>query len=147
MACNRLPLRHRLTGGPDDALVLKWRQTSATAGELEFHGKQVTRRALQGNLWVRKSDGLPLRVEAWAEHSDLVKHKIRDEATVDYVQSPHGFLTPASVVHRHRVDDQLITENLFRYEPFKLFGASTDIKFTEVPDPATLPTPVPPTKK
>lgn len=128
--------------GPDPAWVLAWQQTSADSGELEFHGRQVARRALQGNLWVRKSDGLPLRIRAWAEHSDA-KHKIRDEATVDYVLSAHGFVTPASVVHRHFVDGQLLTENLYRYEPFKLFGADSDIKFTETPDPE----PPPPAKK
>jgi hypothetical protein len=132
--------------GPDDAIVLRWQQTSAAAGELEFHGKQVERLALEGNLYVRKSDGLPLRVEAWAQHVDVMNHRIRDEAAVDYVQSTHGFLTPVSVLHRHRVDNQLITENLYRYEPFKLFAADTEIKFTEVPDPSTLPPP-PPTKK
>src|SRR6185369_7439654 len=51
------------TVGPDAALVLAWQQTSADAGELEFHGRQVTRRALQGHLWVRRSDGLPLRIK------------------------------------------------------------------------------------
>lgn len=124
--------------GADQATVLRWEQTSPDAGELEFHGRQMTRRALQGTLWVRKSDGLPLRIRAWAEHTDA-KHQIRDEATVDYILSPHGFLTPASVVHRHLVDSNLITENLYRYEPFKLFGAESDIKFTTEPDPATLP--------
>ena len=49
--------------------------------------------------------------------------------------SPHGFLTPASVVHRHLIDGQLLTENLYRYEPFKLFSADTDIKFTELDPP------------
>jgi len=122
--------------GADEATILHWQQTSPEAGELEFHGRQMARRALQGTLWVRKSDGLPLRIQAWAEHTDA-KHKIRDEATVDYVLSPHGFLTPASVVHRHMVDNNLVTENLFRYEPFKLFGAESDIKFTAEPDPAT----------
>ena len=131
--------------GPDEALVFNWQQTSPANGELEFHGKQVARRALEGKLWVRKSDGLPLRVEAWAEHIDLAKHKIRDEATVDYVLSSHGFLTPASVVHRHRVDDQLVTENLYRYEPFKLFAADAEIKFTELPESAA--PPPAPTKK
>ena len=58
---------------------------------------------------------------------------------MDYNLSPHGFLTPASVVHRHLVDRKLVTENLYRYEPFKLFGADSDIKFTAEPDPATLP--------
>ena len=126
--------------GADEALLLNWQQTSSSAGELEFRGKQAARRALQGVLWVRRSDGLPLRVEAWVEYIDSAsKHEIRDEGTTDYVLSPHGFLTTASVLHRHRVDDRLITENLYRYEPFKLFGADTDIKFTEVPDAATLP--------
>jgi hypothetical protein len=124
--------------GTDDALVLKWRQTSEESGELEFHGKQATRLALAGSLWVRKSDGLPMRVSAWAEHVDAAKHRVRDEATVEYAMSPHGFLTPLSVVHRHLLDGQLITENLYRYEPFKLFAADSDIKFTAVPDPSTL---------
>ncbi|MBZ5623405.1 MAG: hypothetical protein LAQ69_32480 [Acidobacteriia bacterium] len=125
--------------GADQATILHWRQTSPDSGELEFHGRQVARRALQGMLWARQSDGLPLRIRAWAEYTDATKHQIRDEATVDYVLSPHGFLTPASVIHRHLVDSKLVTENLYRYEPFKLFGADSDIKFTEVPDPATLP--------
>ena len=134
------------TIGPDDALVFHWKQTTPASGELEFHGRQVERLALQGALYVKKSDGLPLRVEAWAEQVDIARHKIRDEATVEYVQSVHGFLTPASVVHRHRVDGQLVTENLYRYEPFKLFAADAEIKFTEVPDVSTLP-PTPPAKK
>jgi hypothetical protein len=83
-------------------------------------------------LYVRKSDGLPLRVQAWAEHPDA-KRMIRDEAAVDYALSAHGFLMPATVVHRHLVDGQLKTENLYRYEPFKLFSADAEIKFTEVP--------------
>jgi len=61
---------------------------------------------------------------------------------VDYVQSTHGFLTPASVVHRHLIDGNLITENLYRYEPFKMFGADTEIKFTALPEtPDTAPAP------
>src|ERR1017187_4496768 len=124
--------------GTDRATVLHWAQTSPDSGELEFHGRQVARRALAGTLWVRKSDGLPLRIQAWAEHTDA-KHLIRDEATVDYILSQHGFLTPASVVHRHLVDGNVATENLFRYEPFKLFGADSDIKFTAEPDPGTTP--------
>jgi hypothetical protein len=127
--------------GAEDALVFSWRQTSAAGGELEFFGNQSARRPLQGMLYVRKSDGLPLRVQAWAEHPDA-KRTIRDEAAVDYALSTHGFLMPASVVHRHLVDGQLKTENLYRYEPFKLFSADAEIKFTEVPE-----TPPPPPNK
>jgi len=67
---------------------------------------------------------------------------------VDYVLSSHGFVTPSSV-DRHFVDGQLMTENLYRYQPFKLFGADSEIKFAETPDPAAPPSPSAktPTKK
>jgi hypothetical protein len=120
--------------GADSALVFDWKQTSTAGGELEFHGRQAAHRALEGTLWVRRSDGLPLRIQAWAEYLDRNRHKIRDEATVEYSMSAHGFLTPASVVHRHRIDGQIVTENEYRYEPFKLFSADADIKFTAIPD-------------
>ncbi len=128
--------------GADQAIKIHWQQMSTTGGELEFRGRQMTRRSLEGMLWARKSDGLPIRISAWAQHIDN-KHTIRDEGTIDYVLSQHGFVTPVSVVHRHVVDNGLVTENLYRYEPFKLFGADSDIKFTAEPDPV----PTPPTKK
>ena len=121
------------------ALVLEWKQLSTTGGELQFHGRRVVHQSLAGRLWMRKSDGLPLRVEAWAELRDG-NRSVRDQATVDYVMSSHGFPTPASVVHRHLVDGQVMTENLYRYATFRMFGAQTDIKFTEEPAPPPGPT-------
>ena len=121
--------------GTDAALVIAWKQLSSTGGELEFHGRRSLHLSLEGRLWIRKSDGLPLRVEAWAEALDG-SHRVRDQASVEYVMSSHGFLTPASVLHRHSVDGQLMTENLYRYEPFRMFAADAEIKFTEVPEPA-----------
>src|SRR5664279_5228548 len=86
--------------GADAAWVLNWRQTSADGGMLEFLGNQSSRLALQGRLLVRKSDGLPLRIQSWSEHpqdatSILLQTRsghpqaslrVRDEATVDYIQ-------------------------------------------------------------
>jgi hypothetical protein len=120
--------------GADPVIVLNWEQTTNAAGMLEFIGNQASRRAMSGRLLVRKSDGCPVRVQVWNQHA-LNGHQIRDEGTVDYLVSTHGFLTPASVVHRHLVDSQLITENLYRYDPFKLFSADIDIKFTELDTP------------
>jgi hypothetical protein len=130
--------------GTDAALTLSWKQKSSDGGVLEFHGQQAVRHALEGTLWVRASDGLPLRVNAWMEYADPAKNVIRDDATVEYLMSQHGFLTPASVVHRHLVNGVVMTENLYRYQPFKLFSASSAISFGEVPD--TTPPPEP-TKK
>ena len=134
--------------GADAAWVLNWQQTSPDAGLLQFVGNQASRVALQGRLLVRKSDGLPLRIQSWTEHSEDATQillqswsghpptqTVRDEATVDYIQSAHGFLTPASVVHRHLVDGHVMTENLYRYEPFKMFSADAEIKFTELETP------------
>jgi hypothetical protein len=123
--------------GADAAIAFAWKQKSAQDGVLEFHGQESMHRALQGTLWVRASDGLPLRINAWTEHTDQTSHLIRDEATVDYVMSGHGFLTPASVIHHHVVNGAVMTENLYRYQPFKLFSTSSTITFGD-PDPAPI---------
>lgn len=120
--------------GTDDVLVLNWKQKTDESGELEFRGHQAARHRLAGRLWVRESDALPLRVDVWAESRDSARRTIRDEATVDYVRSAHGFLTPASVAHRHLVDGRTITENLYRYESFRLFSSDASIHF-EVEEP------------
>jgi hypothetical protein len=127
--------------GADAVWVIGWKQRDPDAGVLEFRGNLASRHTMHGTLLVRKSDGLPVRVQAITEHD-----KIRDDATVDYVQSAHGFLTPASVVFHHVVDGQLLTENHYRYEPFKMFAADAEIKFTELPDPPPTP-PAQPVKK
>lgn len=132
--------------GAEAAEALAWKQKSDVGGQLEFAGKRAVRQPLQGMLWVRQSDGLPLRVEAWAEYTDR-NHVIRDQATVDYSLSVHGFLTPVSVVHRHLIDGHLITENLYHYQPFRKFSSDAEIKFTEVPDPPPAGPPKPPGKK
>jgi hypothetical protein len=128
--------------GADSVWVINWKQRDTAAGMLEFRGNQAARRSLQGTLMVRKQDGLPMRIQAWSEHD-----KIRDDATVDYVQSAHGFLTPVSVVFHHVVNGQLITENHYRYEPFKMFSADAEIKFTELPETPPAAAPPAPTKK
>ncbi|HWB85627.1 MAG TPA: hypothetical protein VG675_15890 [Bryobacteraceae bacterium] len=119
--------------GGEDALALSWQQLSNASGALEFNGRQVKRYALQGTLYVRKSDSLPLRVEAWTERRQS-GHPIRDEAMVDYAMTPHGFVAPVSVLHRHLVDGKMLTENQYRYAPFRLFSSDAEIKFTATPD-------------
>jgi hypothetical protein len=120
--------------GAEPTWRFSWQQTADSPGALEFTGREVARRRMSGNLWVRKTDGVPLRVEASTAH--LVRSTaMLDDAIVDYAMSAHGFLTPVSVLHRHSVAGQPVTENLYRYEPFKLFQADAEIKFTEVPEP------------
>jgi hypothetical protein len=126
----------------ETARCLTWKQLTPEGGELQFHGRQFTRIPLAGRLLVRKSDFLPLMVEIWAESLDANKVKVRDEASVAYRMSDRGFLVPTSVVHRHLLNGGVLTENHYRYEPFKLFSADAEIQFTELPDP-----PPPPVRK
>jgi hypothetical protein len=121
--------------GADDALIYSWKQKSAETGELEFIGREAERHPLAGRLWVRASDGLPLRVDAWAEHAEA-KHRIRDQASVEYTMTARGFLAPASVLHQHIVDRQLLTENRYSYAPFRIFAADAEVNFTGQTEPA-----------
>jgi hypothetical protein len=126
--------------GTDDAFVFAWRQAEGSRGELLFAGTEAMRVPLQGEIWVRKSDGRPLRIWVWAEQP-TGKSTIRDEATVDYVMSPHGFVAPVSVHHLHLVDGKMTSENLYRYEPFKLFAAESELKFSVEPPVPQAPPP------
>jgi hypothetical protein len=113
--------------GTEAALSFDWRQTSG--GALEFRGKKVARLPMQGTLWIRRSDGFPLRITCRTEHIDG-KHTLRDEGIVDYVPTTLGFAAPAAVVHRHFMDGQSLTENLYSYQPFRLFTTDTRIDYT-----------------
>ena len=122
--------------------LLRWKQ-NADGGELEFHGRQAVapRRSRAGS-----GSASPTACRCASRLGRayrLASHMIRDQATVDYMLSPHGFLTPVSVVHRHLMDGQLITENLYRYEPFKMFSADAEIKFTESRNAAAAARPAP----
>jgi hypothetical protein len=114
------------------ARVLDYRQTAGAQSLLIFQGRKVVRHSMQGKIFVRASDGLPLRVTLESSHQDG-KHLFRDEAAVEYAVNPHGFLAPVSVVHRGFADGQQQVENIFGYGPFRLFTAATEIKFTETP--------------
>ena len=64
--------------GVDAALVLRWKQTSGAGGELEFHGRQATRRAMEGTLWVRKSDrSAPAHSSGGPAHRQRSSHHAR----------------------------------------------------------------------
>src|SRR5262249_18785822 len=48
--------------GADEAIVLSYAQRQGEQSMLVFEGRKTIRAKLDGKLWVRKSDGLPLRI-------------------------------------------------------------------------------------
>lgn len=115
-----------------DASVISFLQVGGAGSVTIFSGRRATRETLQGEVWVRESDFLPLRISILTQR-ELDRHFFRDEATVDYAMSPHAVLLPASVVHREYIDGRLESESLFRYTAFRRFSAKADIKFTSEP--------------
>ncbi|MCU0245107.1 MAG: hypothetical protein MUC42_00945 [Bryobacter sp.] len=120
--------------GGDVARTYHFKQKSGKETFTVFDGRDTVRLPLQGRLWLRSSDGLPLRMEFRAEFLRN-KVKVADFAQVDYVRSAAGFLIPVAVVHRRTEDEAFRAENVFRYSNFQRFQADAEIKFTEVPDP------------
>jgi hypothetical protein len=116
--------------GAEQAFVFLWVQSEG--GLLEFGGSKAVRRPMHGEFWLRLSDGRPLRITASAEHAEP-KHRLRDDATIEFVFSRAGCVVPVSVVHRHYVDSEFLTENLYTYSPFRLFRTDTTIRFIGPP--------------
>ncbi len=104
--------------GVDPVLVLAYRQRGGPESLTVFRGNTAARKPLTGEIWVRKSDGLPLRITLLS--TQQMKHNtIKDEGEVDYSPSPFGSVLPVAVAHREYLNGDLLTENLFRYAPFR----------------------------
>jgi hypothetical protein len=119
--------------GADNVLVFAFIQREGPQRLTIFEEREAHRVPLTGEIWVRDSDGLPLRVTLKTQRK-IEDRILRDEASVDYSMSSHGVIVPVSVVHRQYSGELLVVENLFQYSPFRRFGAQADIKF-EVQEP------------
>lgn len=135
------PLRN-LTFGPakkvrvgaDEALAVRF-----GSGQNEFtvfNGNETYKQQLQGEVWLRLPDGLPLRVVLVAASPGGKGLTMLDEGRVDYFPSAQGFLLPASVMHRRSGNHQLIAETVFTYQRFQRFSAEAELRFEEAePEP------------
>jgi hypothetical protein len=114
--------------GAEPALVYSFEQVEGPDSMTIFAGKEVLRRKLQGEVWVREPDYLPLRIVLTGER-EVGKHTVSWQGTVDYSMSRFGVLLPVSVVYREESEATLLTENRFEYSDFRQFGAQSDLKF------------------
>ncbi len=102
-----------------------------------FEGKKIIHQALTGEIWVRKSDGLPLKIQLVSRQKLSDEDEIVDTGDVNYIRSEQGNLQPVSVIHRRTNGDLLIAENEFTYSNFKQFHSESEINFA-TPDPPNL---------
>ncbi|MBX9600679.1 MAG: hypothetical protein K2X35_06740 [Bryobacteraceae bacterium] len=118
----------RITAGE---AVFDFRQIDGSPGMTLFDAAKADRPVgleLKGQILVRPSDYRPFRITLSGAPA-IGKEQVRQEAVIEYEQSPHGLLVPSRVLHREYRDGKVTLENDFRYQEFKLFAASSEIKF------------------
>lgn len=124
--------------GAERARVFPFQQVTGDQAVTVFQRDGRQRIPLEGTLWVRAADGMPLRITVRIDRSQE-NRSIRDEASVEYVSAEQGGLLPTSVVHRQLVDGLVNIENHFGYSNFRRFGAETKIDFGESSTAGSLP--------
>jgi hypothetical protein len=114
--------------GADQVQIVSYKQISGPDRMLVFQGHRAIHQPIQGRIFARVPDGLPLRITI-VESRENGKNIFRDEAVVDYTPNAQGFLAPAAVTHKGFSGDELLVEDEFRYTAFRKFGADAAIKF------------------
>jgi hypothetical protein len=105
--------------GLDRVLILKYKQTGGAGGVTLFRGNGEEKATLQGELSVRQSDGLPLRITMISTFASKKQGDTKDTLEVNYVDTGFGCVAPATVQHREFVKDVLTSENSFQFGPFR----------------------------
>jgi len=114
--------------GAEPAQIIRYRQIAGAESLTIFERGQALRRPVEGELWLRDPDGLPLRITL-ESRGQQEGRPVTDRAAVDYLMSSHGVITPASVVRRRLIGEILLVEDVFEYSSFRLFSADAEIKF------------------
>ncbi len=104
--------------GADRALVIPFKQSGGGQALRIVEGRRQIERKLEGALWVREGDYLPLRIAFNSERALDKKTRVRDEATVDYLVTA-GALLPASLVYRRFENDVLVVEANYQYQDWQ----------------------------
>jgi hypothetical protein len=97
--------------------VVHYQQISGMEGVTEFRARAEERHPAEGEIWLRQSDLLPLRVTVNTAEVLSKKYTLRNDAEVNYQPTPFG-LAPASVIHKQFLNGDLLVENNFRYSDY-----------------------------
>jgi len=122
--------------GSTKAFVLKYSQidgpepfTIFESASKDNHPQDQPRHVrVQGEVWVRQDDYLPLRITVAVSEGDGAS-AVREGAAVDYASSQFGVLVPAAVDHKEFLGGQLSVQNSFVYKDFHRFAADSQINF------------------
>lgn len=121
--------------GADRVIVYSFKQKEGPEAFTIFQGKQTIHQKLEGEVWLRASDGLPLKIIFNSAIPGPNGQPLVDRGEVDYVRAANGVLAPVSALHRRTSGPTLVGENHFSYSGFKKFSADSEIKFSPAEEP------------
>jgi hypothetical protein len=108
--------------------VFHYQQLDGPQALTVYHGTTAAgtatpqRLSVQGEIWVREADGLPVRITMTATDNSNDKDKpLREEATIDYAMSKFGTLLPVETTQRELRGGEEVAENQFSYRDFHRF--------------------------
>ncbi|HYA16517.1 MAG TPA: hypothetical protein VEF06_03580 [Bryobacteraceae bacterium] len=107
--------------GEQPAIVLHYRQLAGTEGLTLFDQRTADREPVEGDIWLRESDLLPLRITLKSRKGLSKNYSIDTAATVDYTPSPYG-LAPAAITERQYLNSKLLVENNLHYSNYHRIG-------------------------
>ncbi len=93
----------------------------------EKKNDQVKHMRIEGELWVRSDNYVPVRIIISSQGTE--PDRVKEDASIDYAMSAYGALLPVKTEHMETRGGKITAENQFVYSNFKKFGASSDITF------------------
>jgi hypothetical protein len=108
---------YRQLDGPETVTIIE-----------ENRGDRVKHVPIEGELWVRSDNFVPVRITMIATQG-AEPDRVKEEASIDYAMSAFGALLPIKTAHRETRGGKMDAENQFSYANFKKFGSSAEISF------------------
>lgn len=103
----------------DEAVVkIAYRQVGGDEGLTVFRERSEEKHPARGEIWLRASDWIPLRITLGIEERLSALYMVRTEAAVDYLPSRLG-LIPSTVTYRQFLNADLVVENEMKYSDFQ----------------------------
>jgi hypothetical protein len=124
-----LPHGRKDTVGLEKVAVVSYRQKESKDGARVFHGRQMTIIPTRGEIWVRESDLLPLRIIVVIPSIED-KMEVIHTGEADYEQTRFGILLPRAVRYTRKEGGLNMVENFAFYSDYRMFKVETNIRFT-----------------
>jgi hypothetical protein len=108
--------------------VIHWKQRPGVDPLHVFSNRRLQRIPMEGELWLRARDLMPLRITmkaALEEESVPVTYV----AEIDYERSRYGLLLPVAVHMEKKARGLMMIDNHSEYGDYQMFGADSQILF------------------